>query len=89
MKDRTIKQVQYICVGYLWRGGMKEIKVKVYGGWISYTYMKWNKDSSCNCFKWVRERVKGERGWGDVINAQCKLNRNFHYESPPCIMNIS
>jgi hypothetical protein len=43
---------------------MKEIKVKVYGRWTSYTYTKWSKKTSCNCFKWGRERVEGERQWG-------------------------
>jgi hypothetical protein len=46
---------------------MKEIKVSVYGWWTSDTYVKWNKETSCNCFKWGREGVKGERRW-DIIN---------------------
>jgi hypothetical protein len=43
---------------------MKEIKVRVCGGWTSYTYMKWNKEASCNCFKLGGKEVEGERWWG-------------------------
>jgi hypothetical protein len=43
---------------------MKEIKVRGYGGWTSYTYMKWNKENSCNLFKWGGEGLKGDRQWG-------------------------
>jgi hypothetical protein len=32
--------------------GIKEIKVRAYGRWTSY--MKKNKETSCNCFKWGR-----------------------------------
>jgi hypothetical protein len=39
---------------------MKEIKVRVYGGWTSYTYMKQNKQTSWSCFKWGVEEVEGE-----------------------------
>jgi hypothetical protein len=42
---------------------MMEIKVRVYGGWTSYTYMKKNKETSCDCVKWGREVVEGERWW--------------------------
>jgi hypothetical protein len=41
---------------------MKEIKVRVYGGWTSYTYMKQNKETSCNCFKWGRRGARGKDG---------------------------
>jgi hypothetical protein len=41
----------------------KEIKVREYGGWTSYIYMKQNKETSCNCFKWDGEQVKGKRQW--------------------------
>jgi hypothetical protein len=40
---------------------MKEIKVKEYGCWTSYTYTKQNDETSCNCLKWSAERIKGER----------------------------
>jgi hypothetical protein len=43
---------------------MKEIKVRVDGGWTSYTCMKQNKETSCNCIKWGGECFKGERQWG-------------------------
>jgi hypothetical protein len=56
---------------------MKEIKMRVYGGWTSYTYMKQNKETSCNCFKWGGERVGRRDDWGDITNQNC------HYESPP------
>jgi hypothetical protein len=48
----------------VWGVLVKEIKVRVYGGWTSYTYMKRNKETSCNCFKWGREGFEGERRWG-------------------------
>jgi hypothetical protein len=56
---------------------MKEIKMRVYGGWTAYTYMKQNKETSCNCFKWGGERVGRRDDWGDITNQNC------HYESPP------
>jgi hypothetical protein len=40
---------------------MKEVKVKVYVCWSSYIYMKENKETSCNCFKWGREGVEGTK----------------------------
>jgi hypothetical protein len=43
---------------------MKEIKVRVYDWWTSYTYMKLNKETSCNCFNWGREGIEEERRWG-------------------------
>jgi hypothetical protein len=43
---------------------MKEIKVRVCGEWTSFTYVKQNKETSCNCFNWGREGVEGERKWG-------------------------
>jgi hypothetical protein len=42
---------------------MKEAKAMVYGRWTSYTYMKWNKETSFNCFKWGGEEVEGKRLW--------------------------
>jgi hypothetical protein len=43
---------------------MEEMKVGECGGWTSYTYMKHNKETSCNCFKWGGEGVEEERWWG-------------------------
>jgi hypothetical protein len=60
---------------------MKEIKVIVCGWWTSYTYMKQNKETSCNCFKWGGEGLRGRDG-GSVTNVQYKSNQNYHYESP-------
>jgi hypothetical protein len=77
MKDKTVKQV---LVGG--EGWMKEIKVRVYDWWTSYTYMKQNKETSCNCFKWSWEGVGGRDDGGDLTNVQCKPNWNCHNESP-------
>jgi hypothetical protein len=43
---------------------MREIKVRVYGLWTSYTYAKVNKETSCHSFKWGWEGVEGEKRWG-------------------------
>jgi hypothetical protein len=32
--------------------------------------MKYNKETSCNCFKWGEKGVEGERRWGDLSNVQ-------------------
>jgi hypothetical protein len=32
--------------------------------WTSYIYMKQNKETSCNCFKWSRDRFEWERRYG-------------------------
>jgi hypothetical protein len=61
---------------------MKEIKVRVYGGWISYTYMKQNNETSCNCVKWGREGLRGRDGGSDLTNAQYKPIWNCHNDSP-------
>jgi hypothetical protein len=37
------------------RERMKEVKVRECGGWTSNTYVKKNKDTSCNCCKWGGE----------------------------------
>jgi hypothetical protein len=37
---------------------MKEIKVRVCGWWTSYTQMKQNEETSCNCFNWGRKEVE-------------------------------
>jgi hypothetical protein len=59
----------------------------VYGRWTSYTYMKQNYETSCNCFGCGGEGVEGERQLY-IVNVQCKSNPYCHYESLP-IMNIS
>jgi hypothetical protein len=41
---------------------MKEMKVREYGQWSSYTYTKQNKETSCISFKWSMERIE-ERIW--------------------------
>jgi hypothetical protein len=41
---------------------MEEMMVREYGGWTSYTYMKSNKETSCNCFKWGGEGAEGRDG---------------------------
>jgi hypothetical protein len=40
---------------------MKEMEVREYGGWASYIYMKWNKETSYNGFKWGGKGIEGER----------------------------
>jgi hypothetical protein len=45
---------------------MKEIKARVYGRWTSYTYMKQNKATSCNCSKRSGEGVQ-ERDSGNDL----------------------
>jgi hypothetical protein len=40
---------------------MKEFEVMVDSRWISYTYMKENKETSCNCVRWGEEGSEGER----------------------------
>jgi hypothetical protein len=40
---------------------MKEIKVRIYGRWTLYTDRKENKETSCNCFKWNGEGLRGEQ----------------------------
>jgi hypothetical protein len=61
-----------------------------------------NKETSCNCFKWGLERVKGERRWGDLTNVQfmkrsiCIFLKPMFNKSlseivttnPSCTMNI-
>jgi hypothetical protein len=61
---------------------MKKIKVRVYGSWTLYTYMKLNKETSCNCFKWVGRGLRGRDGGGNVNNVHYKPNQNCHHESP-------
>jgi hypothetical protein len=40
--------------------------------------MKYNNETSCNCFKWGREEVKGR----ELTNVQCKPILNCHNECP-------
>jgi hypothetical protein len=65
------------------REWMKEMKVTIYGRWTSYIYMKQNKETYCNCFKWGSEGSEAERWWGQYNNVQHKSNQNCHYESSP------
>jgi hypothetical protein len=46
---------------------MKEIKVRVYGRWTSYTCMKQKKKISCNCFN-VGRGLKGRDDGDKVTN---------------------
>jgi hypothetical protein len=64
------------------RGGMKEIKVTLYGRRTSYAYMKENYEISCNFFKWGGEGLRGRDNEGITNNVQYKSNWNCHYESP-------
>jgi hypothetical protein len=66
---------------------MKEIKMRIYGQWTSYTYMK-NKEISCNCFKWGKERVEGEREWWCLAKYNVSLI-GIVTMNPPHIVNIS
>jgi hypothetical protein len=61
---------------------MKAIKVREYGLWTSYTYMKQNYETSCNCFKWCRDRVQWGDGGGELTNVHCKPIWNCHNEFP-------
>jgi hypothetical protein len=62
---------------------MKEMKVKEYGGYALYTYMKENSETFCHCFRWGRERMTGGDSGGYLTNVQCKAMQNCHNESPP------
>jgi hypothetical protein len=57
------------------------------GIWTSYTYMKQNKETSRNCFKWDGEGMEGRESGGELTNVQCKPNWNCHNE-PPCTIKI-
>jgi hypothetical protein len=54
---------------------MKEIKERVYGAWTSYTYMKYNKETSCNCFKWGGRGLRGPEDGCYLTNVQYKPNQ--------------
>jgi hypothetical protein len=47
-----------------------------------YTYMKSNNETSCNCFKWDRDKCQGRENGGDLTNVQYKPIRNCHNEFP-------
>jgi hypothetical protein len=62
------------------REGMEEMKVSEYGGWTSYTYVKYNDEPSC--FRCGRKGLRGSEGGGHLTNVQCKSIQNCHNESP-------
>jgi hypothetical protein len=64
-------------------GGMEEMRVRDYTKWTSYIYMKYNKETSCDCFKWGEEEIEETNDGDYVTNVQYKPNWNCHYESPP------
>jgi hypothetical protein len=43
-------------------GSMKEMKVREYGWWASYKYIKQNDETSCNCIKLGGDEVAGGDG---------------------------
>jgi hypothetical protein len=57
---------RYNVGGHVWEGGggMEDMKVREHYGWTSYTYMKQNKETSCNYSKWGGEGVERESWWG-------------------------
>jgi hypothetical protein len=67
---------------------MKEIKVREYGLWTSCTYIKWNKETSCDCFNGVGRGLRERDDEGDLINVQYKPVWNCH-QNLPCTMNTS
>jgi hypothetical protein len=55
-----VKEVQ--CGG---TSGIEEGERRLRSGYmVSCIHMKQNKETSCNCFKWFRERVDWEKCWG-------------------------
>jgi hypothetical protein len=50
--------------------------------WASYSYMKSNDETSCNCFKGGGEVYGGEDCGDNLTNVQCKVIQNCHSESP-------
>jgi hypothetical protein len=51
---------------------------------MDFTYLggaDW--ETSCNCFEWGREVLRGRGDGGSENNVQCKSDWNCHYESPP------
>jgi hypothetical protein len=70
-------------VGYLWEGEANGGDEGEGTWWMDFIYyMKQNKETSCNCFEWGGEGVKGERPWGDLTNVPYKPIWNCHNESP-------
>jgi hypothetical protein len=49
----------------------------------SYTYMNWNKETSCNLKKIAGWELRGKEDEGDLTNVQYKPNWNCHYEFSP------
>jgi hypothetical protein len=50
--------------------------------------MKYNKEISCNCFKWGREGAEGER-WGNLTNVHYYYTIWIVTMIPPPTVNIS
>jgi hypothetical protein len=50
----------------------------------SYTYMRQNSETSCNCFKQGGGGLGGGQGdsGGNLTNVQCKVIWNCHNECP-------
>jgi hypothetical protein len=57
---------------------MEEMKVREYGWWASYTYMKQNDETSWKRFKLGKERSVKVCMLGDVTNEQCEPIQNCH-----------
>jgi hypothetical protein len=64
-----------------------EIKVRGCAQWTSCTYMEWNDETSCNCFKW------GGRGCGEMVGAIEPLYVVSLFKivtmNPPCTTDMS
>jgi hypothetical protein len=77
-------KTETVCVGAVPLGGGRvngEESKRI--GLMGFIYcMKYNNETSCNCFKWGRKRVAGDSWWGgNLINVQCKTIQNCHNES--------
>jgi hypothetical protein len=46
------------------------------------TYMKQNKKTSCDCFKWGQKGLTGRDVGSNVTKVQYKSNWNYDYETP-------
>jgi hypothetical protein len=62
---------------------MEAMKVREYGLWASYKYIKYNDETSCICFRWGKNFAAGDCG-GNLTNVQCNPIQNWHNESPLC-----
>jgi hypothetical protein len=60
---------------------MKEIRVRVYGRWMSYTYETEQRNLVIALSRAGRE-LRGREDGGDLSNVLYKSNHNCHYESP-------